>query len=404
MNRFNDARDWFFEKRLGLFVHWGLYAINGLQEQEQQRYNVPASEYVKLIDKFNPASFDPAAWLDMAQESGFEYMVFTAKHHDGFCLWNTAQSKFNVMNSPYGKDVLKMLADECHKRSFPLEVYYSVVDWHFPAYPNIGRHHEIVTEPASHNWDAYMDFLKAQVKEICSNYGKIHGIWWDMNVPQHKDASVHEMIHSLQPAALVNNRGFGDGDYSTPERDFDPEGANPDSLAFKRPTEACQSVGVNSWGYRKEEDYFTVAYFQKKIASTLAMGGNFLLNAGPDANGIFPEEALSIFRGISSWYKNVREALTAVPAPGTLENRRVLTTKKDDVLYVICPEGLDSSALSLAPFKNLPRKVTLFNSGEKIPFTLEPTVYERGKGELLRLRHIPSETLEGTIPVFKIEF
>ena len=399
---FNDGRDWFFEKRFGLFVHWGLYAINGLHEQEQQRYGVPADEYVKLIDKFNPVKFNPDRWLDLAQEAGMEYLVLTAKHHDGFCLWDTKLTNFNVMNSPYNRDIVAMLAEACHRRCINLEIYYSVVDWHHPAYPNIGRHHEISTDQAKHDWDKYMDFLKGQIRELCSNYGTIHGIWWDMNVPEHKDPSVHEMIRKLQPSALINNRGFGDGDYSTPERDFDPEGANPDERAFKRPTEACQSVGVNSWGYRRNEDYFSVKYFQRNIAKTLAMGGNYLLNAGPDANGEFPPESVSIIEELGKWYGKVKEALTAEPAPGLIENRRVLTTRKGENIYIVCPDDLDSGTLSLRPLDCEPKEVVLMNTGERVQFTLEPTVYEMAKDKALRLRKIPVNKLNSEVAVFKI--
>jgi len=402
--KFNDARDWFFTRRFGMFIHWGLYSINGIQEQEQQRFNVPAEEYAKRIGSFNPRSFNPDAWLDLAETNGMEYMVFTTKHHDGFCLWNTELTDFNVMHSPFKRDIVAELNAACQRRNFPLELYYSVVDWHYPAYPNLGRHHEIVTDPSRHDWTRYMDFLKGQVRELCSNYGRIYGIWWDMNVPQHVDPSVHAMIRQLQPAALVNNRGFDGGDYSTPERDFDPENANTDDMAFKRPTEACQSVGVNSWGFRFAEDYFSVKYFQRALARTLAMGGNYLLNVGPDADGVVPPRAVAILNGIGTWYHRVKTALTATPAPGLLNDRHLLATTSGETVYVICPDGLDSSTLSLRPLERTPQRVTLLNTGNQIDFTLEPTVYERALGNALRLRNIPVDDLNATVPVFQLDF
>ncbi len=146
-----DPRSWFMEKRFGMFVHWGIYACGGRHEQEQMRYNVPPAVYEKYADIFNPVKFDPAQWLDMIQENGMQYLVFTAKHHDGFCMWDTAETNYNIMNTPYGKDIVGMLAEECHKQKFPLELYYSCVDWHHPAYPNLGRHHEITTDPSKHD-------------------------------------------------------------------------------------------------------------------------------------------------------------------------------------------------------------------------------------------------------------
>ncbi len=139
IKRFGDRRDWFFEKRFGMFIHWGLYAIPGWHEQHQWRGRVPRAEYVKLAQRWNPVKFDPDQWLDLAEEAGMKYVCVTTKHHDGFCLWDTKQTAFNTMNTPYGKDALKLLADACHRRGFPLCLYYSCVDWHHPHYPNQGR-------------------------------------------------------------------------------------------------------------------------------------------------------------------------------------------------------------------------------------------------------------------------
>jgi alpha-L-fucosidase len=385
----------FFKERFGMFVHWGIYSIPAVHEQYWQRCNVPAEEYIKLADEFNPTKFDPVQWLDLAQEAGMEYLCFTTKHHDGYCMWDTKLTEFNIMNSPYGKDILGMLAEECHKRDFPLELYYSVVDWYHPAYPNIGRHHEIVTDPAQHDMAAYVDFLKAQITELCTNYGRIHGIWWDMNVPEYKDPSVHQLIRELQPHALINNRGFGRGDFATPERDFDPEDTNVHSGVDYQMTEACQSVGVNSWGYRKDEDYFSSAYFTEHIDSWLAKGSNYLLNVGPDANGVIPTQAADILKNIGQWFKPVRESFNGTPE-NILSDDRLLTLRDGNTIYVHCPAGLGSSTLSLAPLTKKPEEVILMNNGCSLPCTLEPTVYNRhSKEQCLRIRNIPVDKLNG---------
>src|SRR5882672_3305396 len=214
--RFGDGRDWWFQKRFGMFVHWGLYAIHGIHEQEQWRFRVPRAEYVKLATQWNPVKFDPNRWLDLAAEAGMEYICLTTKHHDGFCLWDTRQTTYNTMNTPYGKDVLKMLADACHRRGVPLCLYYSIADWHHPNYPNQGRHHELQPQPGDEpDLMRYLEFLKAQVRELCTNYGAIHGFWWDMNVDKHVDPSINAMIRQLQPKAVINNRGVDEGDFGT---------------------------------------------------------------------------------------------------------------------------------------------------------------------------------------------
>lgn len=386
---------WFKERRFGMFVHWGLYAIPGKHEQYWQHCNIAHNDYVKLANEFNPAEFDPVEWLDLAQEAGMEYLCFTTKHHDGFCMWNTAQTDFNIMNTPYGKDIFGMLAEECHKRDFPLIAYYSVVDWHHPAYPNIGRHHEIITDPAKHDTAKYVDFVKAQIREICTNYGTIHGIWWDMNVPEYKDQSVHELIRELQPLAVINNRGFGNGDFSTPERDWDPENANPHGGKHEL-VEACQSVGVNSWGYRRDEDYFSADYLMQCIDKWLADGANYLLNVGPDAKGNIPHPAEKILKKIGSWMRPVRPSFNGKLVPRLLENDSFKAVRDGNVLYIHCHGKLNSSTLKLKPLKDKPEKVTLMNTGQELDWTFEPIVYERhSSDEYLRIRNIPLDKLNG---------
>jgi alpha-L-fucosidase len=215
---FGDGRDWFMERRFGLFVHWGLYAIPAWHEQHQWRGGVPRAEYEQLIHRFNPVNFDPDAWLDLAEDAGMRYLCITTKHHDGFCLWDTAQTDYSVMHSPYGRDILAMLAEACHRRGVPLCLYYSVADWHHPNYPNQGRSHELAgPQPGDEpDWPAYREFLVAQVRELCTQYGEIHGFWWDMNVTGVVDPSINDMIRRLQPNAVINNRGFDEGDFGTP--------------------------------------------------------------------------------------------------------------------------------------------------------------------------------------------
>jgi alpha-L-fucosidase len=395
--------NWFKEKRFGMFVHWGLYAIPAKHEQYWQRWNIPRQEYLKLAEQFNPQDFDPAAWLDLAEAAGMEYLVFTAKHHDGFCMWDTQQTAFNIMNSPYSKDILAMLADECHKRDFPLVIYYSVVDWYQPTYPNIGRHHEIVTDPVQHDMAAYVEFVKAQIGELCSNYGKIHGIWWDMNVPEYHESSVHKLIRQLQPEAVINNRGFGPGDFSTPERDWDPEGANTGYHNHKyNMLEACQSIGLNSWGYNVYEDYYSSQYLMECIDRRLATGANYLLNIGPDATGTIPTQATSILSEIGNWIKPVRSSFDALPTT-ILENRSLLSAKYNNIIYVHCPEQLISSTLVLKPIKETPVKITLLNTGQQLEWTFTPIIHNQDKTEYLRIRNIPTASDLGPL-VLKIEF
>ncbi len=402
MKPFNDTRDWFCRPQLGMFVHWGLYAIDAWHEQIQWRQGISREDYVKLIDKFNPVNFEPDAWLDLAEQAGMEYICLTTKHHDGFCLWDTKQTDFNIMNAPYGKDIVAELADACHRRNFPLCLYYSVVDWHQPNYPNQGRHHEIDgplpgDEP---NMGKYVEFLKAQVRELCTNYGEIHGIWWDMNVPEHVDPSVNAMIRELQPSAVINNRGFDEGDYGTPER------GNDHGIKGLQRNEACQSVGQQSWGYRKNEDYFSDRFLMESIAPHLAAGDNFLLNVGPDASGVIPPESAAILQRLGSWYAKVREAFDQTEAvPDLIAGNAMLLTRRDNTLYVIPKQPLQSSAISLKPMDTIPSSCTLLNTGEALTTCVDLPPYSfKDPKPFLRIRDISMNQLSNQVPVIRLTF
>ena len=406
MQRFGDERDWFFEKRLGMFVHWGLYAIPAWHEQIQQRRQMSRSEYAKLIEQFSPVSFDPDAWLDLAEEAGMEYVCFTTKHHDGFCLWNTSETDFNVMNSHYGQDILATLADTCHRRQFPLCLYYSIVDWNHPNYPNQNRSHELAGPEAgdSPDLDSYMTFLRAQVRELCTQYGEIHGFWWDQNIPKLHDPSVNDMIRSLQPKAVINNRGFDDGDFGTPERDYDTSVSEVPT--FDQPTEACQSVGVESWGYRKDEDYYTPRHLMQSIDSILAKGGNYLLNIGPKADGTIPPQAQNILQAIGKWYHKVKESFHQTePATNMTENQDVLITRTGNTLYVHLVKDPSSSRVVLKPIDQLPRKAVLLNTDEEVKVSIEPLpTYYQDEKNYLRISNLPTRELNDTVIVAKLEF
>jgi alpha-L-fucosidase len=406
VKRFGDARDWFFEKRYGMFVHWGLYSILGWHEQHQWRGRIPRAEYVKLTGRWNPKKFNPEEWLDIMEMAGMKYITITTKHHDGFCLWDTKQTKFNTMNTPYRQDVIGMLSDACHKRNVPLCLYYSIADWNHPNYPNQGRHHELAGPETGDqpDWDKYMEFLKAQVRELCTNYGKIDGFWWDMNVPLYKDPSINAMIRTLQPSAVINNRGFDDGDFGTPERDFDSASAEAKSL--DRPTEACQSVGMESWGYKKDEDYYTDGHLIRSIDRYLARDANYLLNVGPTGEGLIPEESLGILERLGEWYLSVEESFeNVIAAPQLAASKDVLITCRDKTMYVHFNRVLTGNGFKLKPIDVMPEKALLLNTNKRVDCVvdLSPSDHLEQK-KYLRLRNLPANELANSVLVVKLEF
>jgi alpha-L-fucosidase len=404
--RFGDARDWWFHKRFGLFVHWGLYAIEGWHEQLEWRGGIPRKEFEsRYFPQWNPKHYDPDAWLDMAQSTGMEYICFTTKHHEGFCQWDTRLTDFNVMNTPYGKDALRKLADACHKRNFPLGLYYSVVDWHSPLYPNQGRSHELEPQPGDHpDLARYVEFVRGQVRELCTNYGEIHCFWWDMNVTGLVDPSMNDMIRKLQPRAVINNRGFDKGDFGTPERDYDNTWDNP--LSFKQRVEANQSVGMESWGFRKDEDYYSHRHLTASIAKYRARDANYLLNVGPDADGRMPDKPVAMLGRIGGWYGHVREAFDdAIPCSQLTGHRNVLLTRKGESLYVVMHQPLEGEELRLRPLATAPQRAVLLNDGRAVQWRLNIAPMEwRDHKPYLRLHQLPVEEFAGTTMVVRLDF
>lgn len=416
--RFGDARDWFPRRRLGLFVHWGLYAIGGWHEQEQFRGRVPRSDYAAQMHEFNPLRYDPDEWLHLAEEAGMSYVCFTSKHVDGFCMFDSAHTEYKITNTPYGRDTLAMLAEACGRRGFPLCIYYSIADMHHPNYPNAGRSYELpAPDPGDEpDLERYLDYVEAQVRELCTNYGPVHGFWWDANVIGHEDPRFNALIRSLQPQAVINGRGFsrgslspskfGEGDFDTPERSSVYGVGAGEMPAYDRPTEACQSVGIESWGYRSNEDYYTDAHLIRSIDVVLARGGNYLLNVGPCADGTIPDEPQRILRTIGAWHRSVRESFEETElVSGIIHNGDVLLTRRGDALYVHLFRPPTGTAVVLAPLDILPRSAILLNTGESVEAGLErlPSRW-RDAGPCLRLYDLPVNRHPGTALVVKLEF
>ncbi len=404
--RFGDGRDWFFEKRYGMFVHWGIYSIPAWHEQIQWRKKIPRAQYMKYADEFNPKKFNPEQWLDLMQEAGMKYITITTKHHDGFCMWDTKLTPYNIMNTPYKKDIIGMLADACHKRKVPLCLYYSIADWHHPNYPNLGRHHELEKPEVgdSPDWNKYMEFLRAQVKELCTNYGTIHGFWWDMNIPKYYDPSVNDMIRKLQPNAIINNRGFDEGDFGTPERDYDK--ASGEARAFKGPTEFCESVDSLSWGYNKNAEYYTLRHLTGSLDRYFSASANNLLNVGPTEEGLIPKPASDILKRIGKWYASVKESYEEVqPVTQIFENSEISVTRRNQTYYIHFNRGLRTNGFSLKPVNVMPKKAVILNDGQPVECNVIMTAgdYLEQK-KYLRLKNLPVDEYYDKTMVVKLEF
>lgn len=361
-----------FDNKFGMFIHWGPYAALGLHEQALARYNIPHTEYEAMAMQFNPTEYNPEEWVLLAKKCGMKYICFTAKHHDGFCMWDTMATDYNIMNTPYGKDVLKMLADACKKHGILLSLYYSNPDWHYEYGYN--------PESKSHQWGAkyknqvntvkLREFIKAQITELLTNYGKIYTLFWDIP-PCIYDPSLNELARKLQPDIYINDRGWSEGDFSTPEREY--EAAN--NGRFTRMTEACNSVGAHSWGYRVGEDFYTKRHLCCAIDRYMSAGASYLLNVGPDKKGVITDDYCQNLLKVADWYNRMDECLECHEADDTdygIKNNKYIANIKNGKTYLHFYEGIMSNSVAIKNYTKVPKSVRFMNSGESLHYNIIP--------------------------------
>lgn len=397
---FDDGKG-LFNRRLGLFIHWGIYSVDGYHEQQRMRQGMCRAEYEKRAESFTAEKFDADKFVDAAESLGAAYIVLTAKHHDGFCMWDTATTDFKVTKTPAKRDVVGELSAACKRRGMKLGLYYSNPDWHHPNAYNPLSTHQVPPEPGDDpNMEKYRKYVKAQITELLTKYGEIVCLFWD--IPTKIAApEMNELVRRLQPGILINDRGWGEkGDYSTPERNV-PEGS-----AFETLTEACDSVGVQSWGYRRTEDYRTVDSLTRSIDSVLTRGGNYLLNVGPKTDGTIPSEALDVLRRTGDWYRKVRESFCDMTTePNLPKADGVLVTRRGETIYLHCSKGLSASGVDARPLAKLPKKATLLNAGAVLQAELTVLPSEWKNAEVtLHVYGIPTGRLSGEAAVIRLDF
>jgi len=398
-----------FDNKFGMFIHWGFYAQTGIQEQVYARFDWKREDYEPLKDTFNPVDYDPEQWVKMAKAAGMQYICFTTKHHDGFCMWDTKYTDYNIMNTPYHKDVLKMLADACAKYDMKLGLYYSNPDWHHPLAYNPGSTHQWKSVDKEHyNVAEYRTFMKNQMVELLTGYGKIYTLFWDIPPFVQDDSSLNDLARKLQPGIFINDRGFDKGDFSTPEREYKAQ----EMTRFTRMTEACNSLGQQSWGYREQEDFYSLRHIKTAIDKYMAMGASYLLNVGPDGRGVVTEAYADRLKAVGDWYNKVKIGLEGTDGDDydyCDEHNAFIATKKDGKTYLHYYDGLMSSAVALKNFPSVPKSVKLLNTGALLPAKAErlPEFFDidTGRSEItyLHISGIPVDELNEPI-VLEIEW
>jgi alpha-L-fucosidase len=316
------AREWFRDAKFGLFVHWGVYSVLGDGEWVMNNKKMTIAEYRKLAPQFNPTAFDPAAWVSLAKDAGMKYITITSKHHDGFAMWATKQSKWNIVDAtPYGRDPLKMLAEECRRQGIRLFFYHSQLDWTHPDYFPRGRTGHASGRPESGDFNRYLDFMDAQLTELLTNYGDVAGIWfdgmWDKPDADWRLRRTYDLIHKLQPAALVGSNHhvapYPGEDFQMFEKDLpghNTAGFNQTSVVSESlPLETCDTIN-GSWGYNATDKRFKST---KQLIHTLVRaagyGANFLLNVGPMPTGEIQPEFATRLRETGQWLAKNGESI-----------------------------------------------------------------------------------------------
>ena len=396
------------ENKLGMFIHWGVYAQYDVHEQILSRYDLQHEEYERRALEFNPVDYDPEEWVLLAKRAGMKYICFTSKHHDGFCMWDTKYTDYNIMNAKYGKDVLKMLSDACHSHGMLLSLYYSCPDWHHKYGYNPASSHQwkAVNLGGEVNTEIYREYVKNQITELLTGYGKIYTLFWDIP-PKIYDPSLNELARKLQPGIYINNRGYSEGDFSTPEREYDSLGCK----RFEKMTEACDSVGEQSWGFRSNEDFHTKRYLTSSIDKVMALGGSYLLNVGPDSRGIITPEYKNIIEQVGEWYNRVSTSTECHEADDYdygVANNKCIVTKKNGKSYFHFYEGLVSSGVWMRYPPSLPKSVVLLNTGKPLSASIERMIMKADRNgvsqEALHIMNIPADKLYDEAIIIEIEW
>ena len=372
------AREEFQDNKFGIFLHWGLYSMPGQGEWYMNTGNIDRCEYEKLASAFYPSRFDAAEWVSAIKASGAKYICITSRHHDGFSMFDTEYSDYNIVDAtPFGRDVLKELADECHRQGIKLHFYYSHLDWRRDDYPQ-GHTGRNSGRPEGHgDWPSYFQFMNNQLTELLTNYGPIGAIWFDgfWDQPADFDWQTDEqyaLIHRLQPSCLIGNnhhRNINPGeDIQIFERDQPGENtagySGQDISAL--PLETCQTMN-GMWGYKiQDQSYKSAKELIHYLVRTAGKNANLLLNIGPQPDGKLPATAVSRLEEIGDWLGRYGESIYGTRAGDVPPHDWGVTTRKGDRLYVHILD-LQDDALYLQLDEKV-RSARCLNNGSPVKF------------------------------------
>ncbi len=387
-----ERTSWYRNAKFGMFIHWGPYSLASVEASwpimKPTAGGITEAEYRELPKRFNPTKFDPHAFVDLARAAGQQYMVFTTKHHDGFCMFDTSFTDYKITNTPYGKDIVKQLADACKERGMPLGFYYSPPDMHHPAFRDTSKlaKENWNGEPARPEWPLYLDYMQLQLTELLSTYGPVALIWFDGLHHQEKYGGIRflDLIRKLQPATLVNDRIGLPGDYQTPEQ-FIPGAIPTKDVRFNavdttvnqklkniipKPEdfqlwETCMTIN-NTWAYNMHDhEYKSAQVLIRSLVEVASRGGNFLLNVGPQPDGVIQAEFQDRLQAIGKWLAVNGDSIygtTYGPIQGVPSIR---VTAKNDKIFIHVFEW-PSSPLEIDGLKAKVLSAYLLASGQPL--------------------------------------
>jgi len=384
-----DRMAWWREARFGMFVHWGLYSVlagewggrTDYAEWIRNNAKIPLDEYEKLLGRFNPTEFDADRLAAMAADAGAKYLVITTKHHDGFCLFDTKQGGFNVMHTPYKRDIMRMVADACRHHGIRPCWYHSIMDWHHPDYLPRRDWERGIRPVDGAQFERYVRYLHAQVEELLTHYGDVGVMWfdgeWESTWTRELGLALADRCRSLAPNLIVNSRVAPKqssglkaklaraeiGDFSTPEQEI------PDRGIPGVDWESCVTMNEN-WGFnRADHDFKSVPKLVGMLVETASKGGNLLLNVGPTGEGLVPPESVDRLEGIGRWMRVHAEAIRGTEA-SPFESSLFRATRKGKVLYAFVPEWPVSRELLLAGVRSAPGRAWMMGDAARTPLVV----------------------------------
>ena len=389
--------DWWLDARFGMFIHWDPSSLASVEiswpiMRPSPKWNITQDEYVNLYKKFNPVKYDPDAWVELAKSAGQKYIVLTTKHHDGFCMFDSSFTDYKITNTPYKKDVLKMLAEACRRHDMPLGYYYSPPDMHHPSFRDTSKpaKDNWRGEPTRPEWPNYLNYLQLQLRELITRYGEPTVFWFDglNNQEKYDGYHVQRMLRELSPSTMVNNRLGTPGDYETPEQ-FVPDripikgiriaGVNPAEQnrlpsglprpGEFQPWETCMTIN-NTWAYNQNDMNFkSTEHLIRTLVDAASKGGNFLLNVGPTPEGTIQPEFQERLRGIGRWMKRNGDSIYGTTFGPLQDFSYGRTTAKGDTIYLHVFDWPAGQKLEVSHLKVRVLDVRMLDGGKKLKFT-----------------------------------